>query len=39
MKRAVVIGIGIFGYHLVRNLFENGFEVVVIDKNKDIIQK
>jgi len=39
MKRAVVIGIGIFGYHLVRTLFENGFEVVAIDKNKDIIQK
>ena len=39
MKRAVVIGIGIFGYNITRNLFENGFEVVAIDKNKDIIQK
>lgn len=39
MKRAVVIGLGIFGYHIARTLFENGFEVVAIDKNKDIIQK
>lgn len=39
MKRAVVIGLGIFGYHLARTLFENGFEVVAIDKNKDVIQK
>ncbi len=39
MKRAVVIGLGIFGYHLARTLFENGFEVVAIDKDKDVIQK
>jgi trk system potassium uptake protein TrkA len=39
MKRAVVIGLGIFGYNIARALFENGFEVVAIDKNKDIIQK
>jgi trk system potassium uptake protein TrkA len=39
MKRAVVIGLGIFGYNIARTLFENGFEVVAIDKNKDIIQK
>ncbi|MEE9911409.1 MAG: TrkA family potassium uptake protein [Deltaproteobacteria bacterium] len=39
MKRAVVIGLGIFGYHIARTLFENGFEVVAIDKNKDVIQK
>jgi trk system potassium uptake protein TrkA len=39
MKRAVVIGLGIFGYHIARTLFESGFEVVAIDKNKDIVQK
>ena len=37
MKRAVVIGMGIFGYHLARTLFENGFEVVAIDKQKEAI--
>jgi len=39
MKRAVVIGLGIFGYHIARTLFENGFDVVAIDKNKDVIQR
>lgn len=39
MKRAVVIGLGIFGYHIARTLFENGFEVVAIDKDKDVVQK
>ncbi len=39
MKRAVVIGLGIFGYHIARTLFENGFDVVAIDKNKEVIQK
>lgn len=39
MKRAVVIGLGIFGYHIARTLFENGFEVVAIDKNKESIQR
>jgi trk system potassium uptake protein len=39
MKRAVVIGLGIFGYHIARTLFENGFEVVAIDKNKEAIQR
>ena len=39
MRRAVVIGLGIFGYHIARTLFENGFEVVAIDKNKEAIQR
>lgn len=39
MKRAVVIGLGIFGYHIARTLFESGFEVVAVDKNKEAIQK
>ena len=39
MKRVVVIGLGIFGFNIVKDLYENGFEVVAIDKNKEIIQK
>jgi trk system potassium uptake protein len=39
MKRAVVIGLGIFGSNIARDLFENGFDVIAIDKNKEAIQK
>jgi trk system potassium uptake protein TrkA len=39
MKRVVVIGLGIFGFNIVKDLYENGFEVVAVDKNKEIIQK
>jgi trk system potassium uptake protein TrkA len=39
MKRVVVIGLGIFGFNIAKNLYENGIEVIAIDKNKDIIQK
>ncbi len=39
MKRVVVIGLGIFGFNIVKDLYENGVEVIAIDKNKDIIQK
>jgi trk system potassium uptake protein len=39
VKRVVVIGLGIFGSNLARELFEKGMEVIAIDKNKDIIQK
>ena len=39
MKRAVVIGLGIFGFNVAKTLYESGFEVIAIDKNKDIIQK
>jgi trk system potassium uptake protein TrkA len=39
MKRAVVIGLGIFGFNVAKILYESGFEVTAIDKNKDIIQK
>jgi trk system potassium uptake protein TrkA len=31
--------LGIFGFNIAKDLYENGFEVVAIDKNKDIIQK
>jgi trk system potassium uptake protein TrkA len=39
MKRVIVIGLGIFGINLVSALYEGGFEVVAIDKNKDAVQK
>ncbi len=39
MKRVVVIGLGIFGFNIVKDLYENGFEVVAVDKNKEVIQK
>lgn len=39
MKRVIVIGLGVFGKNLVKTLFENGIEVVAIDKDKDAIQE
>lgn len=38
-KRVVVIGLGIFGSCLVRELYENGFDVVAIDKNKEVVHR
>ena len=38
-RRVVVIGLGIFGYQLARQLYENGIDVIAIDKNKDVIQR
>jgi trk system potassium uptake protein len=39
MRHVIVIGLGIFGFNLVRELFENGLEVIAIDKNKDMVQR
>ena len=39
MKRVAVVGLGIFGFNVAKTLFENGFDVVAIDKNKDVVQK
>ncbi len=39
MPRVVVIGLGIFGYNVVKKLFEGGMDVIAIDKNKDAVQK
>jgi trk system potassium uptake protein TrkA len=39
MKRVVVIGIGIFGFNLVKELYKSGIEVIAIDKNKDVVQE
>ena len=38
-QRVVVIGLGIFGVNIVRELYEGGFEVYAIDKKKDAVQK
>ncbi|MDD5169770.1 MAG: TrkA family potassium uptake protein [Syntrophales bacterium] len=38
MKKVVVIGLGIFGFNIMKELYENGFEVIAIDKNKDAVQ-
>ena len=38
MKRVVVVGLGIFGYNIVRELYENGVEVIAIDKKKEAVQ-
>jgi trk system potassium uptake protein TrkA len=39
MKRVVVIGLGIFGSQLVRQLYDKGLEVIAIDKNRDVVQR
>jgi trk system potassium uptake protein TrkA len=39
MKRVVVIGLGIFGSQLARQLYEKGIDVIAIDKNKDVVQR
>jgi trk/ktr system potassium uptake protein len=39
VKRIVVIGLGIFGFHIAKELYENGMEVIAIDKSKEVIQK
>ncbi len=39
MPRVVVIGLGIFGYNVVKNLFEAGIDVIAIDKNKEAVQQ
>jgi len=38
-QRVVVIGLGIFGFNIVRDLYTGGFEVIAVDKNKDAVQR
>ncbi|MCU0573178.1 MAG: TrkA family potassium uptake protein [Syntrophobacteraceae bacterium] len=38
MKRFAVIGLGKFGFHMARVLFEEGNEVIAIDKDPDRVQ-
>ena len=39
MKRAVVIGLGIFGFNIAKDLYENGMEGIAVDKDKEVVQK
>lgn len=39
MKRFCVIGIGNFGYHVARALYEEGHEVMAIDLNQEKVQR
>ena len=39
MQRVVVVGMGIFGFNIAKDLYESGMEVIAIDKNKEMIQK
>jgi trk system potassium uptake protein TrkA len=39
MKRFAVIGLGTFGFHVARTLFEEGHDVLGIDKDKMKVQK
>lgn len=39
MKRVIVVGLGIFGFNIAKDLYESGMEVIAIDKNKETIQK
>lgn len=38
-KRYVVIGLGRFGFHLTKSLYEKGHEVLAIDMNKEVVHK
>jgi len=39
MKRCIVIGLGIFGHNIVRELSDKGLEVIAVDKNKEAVQR
>ncbi|MDI6791222.1 MAG: NAD-binding protein, partial [Thermodesulfobacteriota bacterium] len=39
MRRFAVIGLGKFGFHLAKALFEDGHEVIAIDKDKERVQE
>ncbi len=38
-KICAVIGLGRFGFHLTKSLYERGNEVLAIDRSKDVVQK
>jgi trk system potassium uptake protein TrkA len=39
VKRVIVVGLGIFGFNIAKDLYESGLEVIAIDKSKETIQK
>ena len=38
MKSFLVIGVGRFGRHLCKKLYELGYDVMAIDRNEDCIE-
>jgi len=38
MRRVIVVGLGIFGFNVVKELYANGIEVIAIDKKKEAVQ-
>ncbi len=38
-KRCAIIGLGRFGFHLTKSLYQRGNEVLAIDKSKEVVQK
>jgi trk system potassium uptake protein TrkA len=39
VKRVIVVGLGIFGFNIAKDLYESGLEVIAIDKNKELVQR
>ena len=39
MRRFAVIGLGRFGFYLVKTLFEKGHDVIAIDSKRDVVQE
>jgi len=39
MKRFIVIGLGNFGFHVAKTLFEDGNEVLAVDRNRERIAR
>lgn len=39
MKQFAIIGLGTFGYHLAIHLYEKGYDVLAIDKDKNRVQE
>jgi trk system potassium uptake protein len=39
LKRFAVIGLGKFGFHVAKELFNEGNEVIAIDRNPDLVQE
>ena len=38
-RRVIVVGLGIFGSNIVRELYENGFDVIAVDKDKEAVHR
>jgi trk system potassium uptake protein TrkA len=39
MKRVLIVGLGVFGELLAKNLFRNNVEVIAIDQNSQFVEK